>query len=302
MSRIEKALERAALLRGTASKASSASAIAPHPAVPENVDAFFEIGEPAIVPSLVDRHIVCITDPQSLASEQYRKLRARLFRTTRKDALNTLMIASSEGGEGKTITAINLAVAIAHEIDHTVLLVDADLRNPSVHRYLGLEPRPGLSDYLKNEAALSDILVRTGIGKLVLLPAGTPAENPAELAASDRMRNLVQEMKHRYRDRIIIFDSAPILLAADTLSLASYMDGILFVVQADQTSPKTAASALALFKGYNVLGSVFNNVPSYLGQTQYPSYRSQGRYTMESQRKSDGDGKGPGPSGEAARG
>ena len=279
MSRIEKALENAAKLRESTVRTAPGTVLqTPEPAIPTPP---FEVGEPAVDLSLVDRHIVFIANPKSPAAEQYRKLRARILRTARKDSLNTFMIASADAGEGKTITAVNLAVTIAQELDHTVLLVDGDLRNPSVHRYLGIKPQYGLSDYLTNKAALSDILVKTGIGKLVLLPAGTPVENPAELLASARMRDLVREMKHRYHDRYIIFDSAPVLLAADTLSLANYMDGLVFVVQADRTSPKVVEAALSLLKGYTILGSVFNNVPAYLGLGRHSYYYSYGgRYTI----------------------
>ncbi len=289
MSRIEKALEKAVKLRESAVK--TVRSVEWNATETRRETPTFPMGEPLVDSSRIDRHVVCITDPQSSVAEQYRKLRARIVRTAERDNFNTLMIASSDSGEGKTITAINLAVAIANEIDHTVLLVDADLRNPSVHKYLGLQSEYGLSDYLTNKIRLSDALVKTGIGKLVLLPAGTPTENPAELLASEKMKNLVDEMKHRYPDRYLIFDSAPVLLAADTLSLCNYMDGILFVVQADRTAPKAAATAVSLLKGSNVIGAVFNNVPPYLGQNLYPYYyyRYGGKYTIGKSQKNDGN-------------
>lgn len=296
MSRIEKALERAVKLRESTAPAAPGTGM--HSGEEKSAGPAFEVGAPLVDQSLVNKHIVFLTNPHSPAAEQYRKLRARIFRATAKDYLNTLMITSSDSGEGKTITAVNLAVAIAQELDRTVLLVDGDLRNPSVHKYLGIEARHGLSDYLMNRATIPDILVKTGIGRLVLLPAGSPVENPAELLASDRMKSLVYEMKHRYTDRYLIFDSAPVLLAADTLSLGNYMDGIVFVVQADRTSPKVVTSALALLKGYKILGSVFNNVPSYLGLRQYPYYYRYGyggKYQTGSSRKTDGGDNGSVP-------
>jgi Mrp family chromosome partitioning ATPase len=149
-----------------------------------------------------------------------------------------------------------------------------------------------------NKATIPDILVKTGIGKLVLLPAGSPVENPAELLASERMKSLVREMKHRYPDRYLIFDSSPVLLAADALSLGNYMDGIVFVVQADRTSPKMVTSALALLKGFNILGSVFNNVPASLGMRQYPYYYHYGgKYQIKNPRKTDDGDNGSGTTG-----
>jgi protein-tyrosine kinase len=294
MSRIEKALENAVKLRETTVSAAPGIGLqTPEPAV---AAPSFPMGEQIVDPSVVDRHIVFITNPQSPAAEQYRKLRARILRIVGKDKLNTLMITSADAGEGKTITAINLAVGIAQEIDHTVLLVDGDLRNPSVHRYLGIKPQAGLSDYLTNKAALSDVLVKTGIGKLVLLPAGTQVENPAELLSSTRMRELVREMKHRYGDRYVIFDSAPVLLAADALSLGNYMDGLIFVVQADRTSPKAVTEALTLLKGYKILGSVFNNVPAYLGHGRHSYYhRYGGKYAIGSSAANNGGNNGLAP-------
>lgn len=232
----------------------------------------FDVGEAAIDPATVNRHLVSITDPYSTAAEEYRKLRAKVLRATEANYLNTIMVTSSHSGEGKSMTAINLAVTIAQEIDHTVLLVDADLRRSSVHAYLGIKPQAGLSDYLESRSELSDILIKTGIGKLVLLPAGNPPRNPSELISSERMRILIRELKFRYRDRYIIIDSSPLLLTADALSLCEYTDGIIFVVQADRTTMKAATQAVALLKGHNVLGTVFNDVPKHLAKNLYPYY------------------------------
>jgi len=232
----------------------------------------FEVGEAGVDLAAVNRHLVSITDPNSTAAEEYRRLRAKILRATEANYLNTIMVTSSQAGEGKTMTAINLAVAIAQEIDHTVLLVDADLRRASIHTYLGIHPEVGLSDYLESRAELSDVLIKTGIGKLVLLPAGNPPKNPSELISSERMRILIRELKFRYRDRYLIIDSSPLLMTADALSLCQYTDGIIFVVQADRTSVTTATQAASLLKGHNVLGTVSNDVPKYLAKNLYPYY------------------------------
>ena len=276
MSRIERALEKALKMRKSETSPGRAAF---WPTTYSKFDpSVFEVSEGGIDTAAVNQHIVSITDPYSSAAEEYRKLRARIFQVTEKDFLNTLMVTSSQAGEGKTVTAINLAVAIAHEIDHTVLLIDADLRKPSVHKYLGLNPKYGLSDYLENrrDLSLSDIMIKTGIGKLVVMPAGNPPEKPAELISSDRMRLLIREIKHRYRDRYIIFDSSPLLMTADSLSLCDYMDGILFVVQAATTPKKAVKQALSSIRGYNILGTVFNAVPKYLAKNLYPYYYHSG--------------------------
>ena len=234
----------------------------------------FQVGENDIHPAKINRHIVSLTDPFSMVAEGYKKLRAKIFQATKNNFQNTIMVTSALAGEGKTVTAINLAISIAQAIDHTVLLVDADLRQPSIHTYLGINPQYGLSDYLTSGMNLSDILIKTSIKKLVLLPAGTPQQDSSELMASIRMRELVYELKHRYRDRYIIFDSPPLLSTSDSLSLCEYMDGVLFIALAEHTNSKSAKQALALLKGCNILGIVFNGDRQNLSQNQYSAYYS----------------------------
>jgi len=269
MSRIEKALEKALEIREKINKDP-----AEEKPVPESdiACAGFDIGERLVDPEKVNGHLVCIKDPCSSIAEQYKKLRARILKATVENCQNTIMVTSPDMNEGKTTTAVNLAVAIASEVDYTVLLVDADLKKPTVHKYLGLEPEYGLSDYLTSKVELPDILIKTGLGKLVFLPAGKSPENTAELLSSERMKRLVQELKRRYKDRYVIFDSAPILVTSDSLALSNYMDGILLVIQAARTTPETASHALSLINGSNILGVVFNAVPKYLAKNLYPYY------------------------------
>ncbi|HAM52638.1 MAG TPA: polysaccharide biosynthesis protein [Nitrospiraceae bacterium] len=288
MSRIEQALEKAIKMRESMAGGDTGDMLTAMPHKPAQTE--FEAGEVRVDLKGIDRHIVSLTDPYSQGAEEYRKLRVRLLRATQKNFLNTIMVTSSGVGEGKSITAINLAVSIANEIDHTVLLVDGDLRRPSLHRYLGIEPSLGLSDYLMGKTALSNALVRTGVGKLVLLPAGTPPQNPSELLSSERMKETVRELKNRYKDRYVIFDSSPVLATADTLSLSNYMDGIIFVVQASETSPRDAQRALSLIKGRPVLGAVFNNVPPYLAKShQRYSYQYAGKAKPEKSNGGSGE-------------
>jgi protein-tyrosine kinase len=262
MSKIEKALEKAVQMRETKKESIPDEVIASDNQAPLHI---FEIGDVLIDKTRVDGHIVCITDPLSPASEQFNKLKARILNeTTKQDFLNTIMVTSSDIGEGKSFVAINLAIVLSHEIDHTVLLIDADLRNPSIHKYLGIEPEFGLSDYLTGKVDIADIFIKTGLGKLVLIPAGNTVDHAAELLSSEKMKMFIRELKVRYRDRYIIFDSTPLLVTADPLMLGSYMDGIIFVIQEGRTAQKSALQSFSLMKGWNVLGVVFNNVPLYL--------------------------------------
>lgn len=278
MSRIEQALEKAAKLREMATEVlPEATAPSPVRIVPH----VFDAGETSLDTAKVDRHVVSITDPHSAAAEQYKRLKARILAATAKSLQNVIMITSSDVSEGKSLTAVNLAAALANEIDYTVLLVDADLRNPTVHKYLGIDQKRGLSEYLQGKVKLSEVLVKTGIGRLVVLPAGEPPENASELLSSERMKMLMKELKLRYEDRYIIFDTSPLLVTADPLALGSAADGVLLVVQEGRTSQKAAKQALSLMKGWNVLGVVFNNVSEYLSKNKYAYYYRYGKKTEQ---------------------
>ena len=219
-------------------------------------------------------YLVSLNNQHSSYVENYRKIRTSIISKTRGNSGTTIMVTSSLMGEGKTITAVNLAVIMARGVDHTVLFVDADLRRPAAHRYLGINADKGLSDYLADESVdISDILIKTGIGKLVFLPAGSLKDNPSELLTSKRMKNLVKELKSRYKDRYIIFDTGPLLLSAEASTLGSWMDGIIFVLQEGRVPQKTAIQGFELIKSCNLLGIVMNNVNEYsLAGTRLGSY------------------------------
>ncbi|MBN2654291.1 MAG: polysaccharide biosynthesis tyrosine autokinase [Nitrospirae bacterium] len=277
MSKIEKALQKAMENRGSQQHlepAKQTKDVESTESRAEEYKALLEVAK-EIDPAGVDKHVVCVTDPYSLVAEQYKRLRAKIIRDTAKDNRNIIMVSSANMSEGKSITSANLAVSIAQELDHTVLLVDADLRRPSLHKYFGINPQYGLSEYLQGTKELSEVLIKTGVGKLVFLPAGQPPENPSELLASARMRDLIKEMKNRYKDRYVILDSSPILVTADAIALSRNMDGLVFVVQSDNTHKKDAVKALNMIKGTPVIGIVMNDVPEYLSNEKddYSSYR-----------------------------
>jgi protein-tyrosine kinase len=160
---------------------------------------------------------------------------------------NTIMVTSTESNEGKSLTAVNLALVMAQEYNHTVLLVDADLRKPSLHTYLGLEPSQGLSDCLTNGIDLSQTLTKSGIPRLTLLSAGKKTNKPAELLSSNKMKALVNELKYRYPDRYIIIDTPPTMLFSETHVISSYVDGVLFIVKEGVASSSVRA-ALQILK------------------------------------------------------
>jgi protein-tyrosine kinase len=172
---------------------------------------------------------------------------------------NLIMVTSSLPGEGKTYTAINLAMSIAMELDHTVLLVDADVARPSVLRTLGLPNQRGLMDILVDDKIdMADVMLRTNVDTLSILPAGTSTPRATELLASSTMSNLVSEIANRYPDRIVIFDSPPLLLTSESRVLASHMGQIMMVVEAQTTTQHAVKEALSQLEGMNNVNLIYN--------------------------------------------
>ncbi|MBN1142679.1 MAG: polysaccharide biosynthesis tyrosine autokinase [Deltaproteobacteria bacterium] len=194
-------------------------------------------------------------------TEEYRKLKTVVVQKTAGEKFrNTLMVTSTVSGEGKSLTTLNLAICLAQELDHTVLVVDTDLRQPSVHEYLGIPAGPGLVQCLTEDCPLEKALIKTGIGKLVVLPAGGRVANPVELLSSKRMKEVVRELKERYPDRYVLFDSTPFLAFAESQSLATVMDGILFVIREGKANINQVKLALETLKKIgNLLGVVYND-------------------------------------------
>ena len=155
--------------------------------------------------------------------DSYKILCTQVLQRLRENGWNALAVTSPGAREGKSLTAINLAISLALEVDQTVLLVDADLRSPRIHRYFGLPRGPGLSDYLISNTPLEDILIHPGIGGFVILPGGRPIVNSSEMLGSQKMMSLVQELKNRYPSRIVLFDLPPVLSAADALAFSPYV-------------------------------------------------------------------------------
>jgi capsular exopolysaccharide synthesis family protein len=188
----------------------------------------------------------------------YKMLRTQVLQRMVARNWNALAISSAAAAEGKTLTAINLAISLARELHHTVLLVDLDLRNPNVHRYFGLDPARGIDDYLLRGVPLGEILVNPGIDRLVLLPARMPVENSSEILASPAMGRLVQELKSRYPSRFVLFDLPPVLSADDALSFAPHIDALLLVVHDAKTTREELEHAMEVLKDVPILGTVLN--------------------------------------------
>jgi exopolysaccharide/PEP-CTERM locus tyrosine autokinase len=218
-------------------------------------------------------HIVALSDPCSPVTEEYRKLKSRVIKLTKKDGFqNVIMITSSLSAEGKSVTSLNLAITLAQEYSHSVLLIDADLRRPSLHRYLGITPTTGLSDCLADGLDLQDVIIKTDIPKLSFLSSGTMVQDPVELLASPAMRKLFDEVKHHYHDRYIIIDTPPILPFAETHVMSAHVDGVIFVVREGMTSMQNLREAFDILADAPVLGIVYNGVSRENLNGRYHSY------------------------------
>ncbi len=191
-------------------------------------------------------------------TNQLKFLRTKILQETQEPDYRTIMVTSSVPGEGKTFLAVNLAITFAREVDQTVLLVDVHFQHACVARVFGIDQDTGLSDYLLRDVPLSELLVRPGIEKLTLLPAGQPVENSAELLRSQKMRQLIREMKDRYADRYIFFDAPPILASVDGIVLSDCIDKVLFVVASGQVKPAQVTEALSRLDKEKLLGTIIN--------------------------------------------
>jgi len=199
--------------------------------------------------------IVSPNAPRSEIADQFRVIKRPLISNAMGKGSakvangNLIMVTSALPGEGKSFTAINLALSIATELDYTVMLVDADVGRPSVLKVLGLTAGPGLLDLVVDEEQdLSSMLLKTNIEKLTILPSGTPHARATELLASEAMIRRLDDMAKRYPDRIIIFDSPPLLLATESRVLASHMGQIVMLVQAEKTLQSEVMQALAMIE------------------------------------------------------
>ena len=202
--------------------------------------------------------------------EEYNKLRSTIIALTKGEKFhNTIMVTSTVSEEGKSMTALNLAISLAKEQDHTVLLVDTDLRRPSVHKYLDIEPEIGLVHCLRDNVPLENALIKTGVGKLVILPAGEAVKDPVDMLSSNRMRGIIKELKERYPERYVIFDTPPAMPFADAGVLANMVDATLYVVREGKAKIEDVHKVIDDFKQHNLLGVVYNDAHTLLKRQSY---------------------------------
>lgn len=257
MERIKQALDKARAERVGEMGAISIGGPAEKPAAETSIE-YSQTKVRPLDPATLKAHCIASGDANKEGQTAYKMLRTQVMQRMSARGWNALAITSPAPEDGKTVTAINLAISLAREMHHTVLLVDMDLRNPSVHRYLGLQPSKGIDDYLLHSVPMSDVLVNPGIERLVLLPGRAAVENSSEILASPSMGRLVQELKSRYPSRIVLFDLPPLLAADDALSFAPYVDAFLLVFRDGKTTKTEVEHSMEILKDVPIIGTVLN--------------------------------------------
>lgn len=218
-------------------------------------------------------------DAPTRVAEEFRIVKRQLLRKalpSSPDLIpngNLLMVTSTQPGEGKTFCSINLALSIASERDLTVMLVDADVARPQLLSALDIEADKGLIDVLVDDRLdVADCLLRTNVDNLTVLPAGRPHPGATELLSSDKMAALLKEMARRYHDRIVIFDSSPVLASSAPGVLAARMGQIMFVVEADRTRETQVMEALSLISDCRNISLLLNKSRFMGGKVRFGSY------------------------------
>lgn len=214
-----------------------------------------------LYPGWLKQHRIISGDSQDEVARAYKVLRTQVSQRMRQHGWRTLGVSSPGQGEGKTLTAINLSISLALERNQSVLLVDANLGQPSIHSYLGIDVEQGLREHLLDGTPVQRILVNPRIPGLVILPGSSPLSSSSETLTSRPMLQLVQELKRRYPMRWVIFDLPPVLVSDEVLAIAPYIDAMLLVVEEGKTMRPELARAAELVQASNknLIGTVLNN-------------------------------------------
>jgi capsular exopolysaccharide synthesis family protein len=267
--RIKQALERARAERDAALVTASPAVVSDpervrrpfrqtRPPVAEAKVAYTGTATIPVDPARLRDQRIILTEEHDPVADAYKVLRTHVLQRMRANGWKTLAVTSPSEGNGKTLTAINLAISLAREVNQTILLVDLDLRRPSLGRYFVDGPTRGLSDYLTEGVDVADLLIHPSIERLVVLPGNHSFTQSSEMLSSPRMVQLVQEFKTRYTDRLTLFDMPPLLAGDDVLAFLPYVDAVMLVIEEGKTTKAELAQAYQLLGEKNIIGTVLN--------------------------------------------
>ncbi len=218
---------------------------------------------------LLAKNRILIDKKHDRANTAYKLLRTQIEQRMLAKEWSTLAITSSSPGQGKSVTSINLAISLARSAHNSVLLVDLDLRRPTIHKYFGYEPEKGVSDCLTDDVPLGEVLFNPGIERLVIAPGRDSIYNSSELLASPKIGTFVDEIKSRYKSRYVIFDLPPVLATDDAKAFSPYVDAMLLVIEDEETTKEQLKQTIEMLDGVNIIGTVLNKSTSNSGNYYY---------------------------------
>ncbi|BCS97106.1 polysaccharide biosynthesis protein [Desulfoluna limicola] len=224
--------------------------------------------------------LVALSDPWSYCSEQFRSIKTSILYPGHGRDIRTVLVTSAVPGEGKSFVTSNIAATIASSMDNSVLVIDSDMRRPTISDIFALPPEAsGLDLYLNHDCSLEDVIYRTQIEKLSVIPAGNIVDNPSELITSSTMTHMLAEVRSRYSDRYVIIDSPPPLFAPETIAVSKHVDGIIIVIRNDRTLKKSVSDMLDKLDRSKVIGVVLNRYnPTFVKDPGYSSYYAKGKH------------------------
>ncbi|HFQ91498.1 MAG TPA: exopolysaccharide biosynthesis protein [Chromatiales bacterium] len=253
MDRITKAIKRARESRETVMPLDH------HPARPKPGKARIEPRKLSVSREKLQENRIILSSANDPAAHAYKVLRTRVWQQMRAHGWSTLGVTSANEGEGKSLTAINLAIGLAKmDVAQSVILVDLDLRRPSLHRYFDFWPEAGITDYLQGGAGLGELLLKPDIGNMILLPGNMPFANSSEIISSSKMGRLLNELKANFQSRLVIFDLPPMLLTDDVMVFSPHLDAVLFVIEEGRSTADEISEAVDMLKDVELLGTVLN--------------------------------------------
>lgn len=204
------------------------------------------------------RNLILKGDELESATMAYNLLRTQVYRTLSSKGINNIGITSSHKGEGKSLTAINFAMSLARSIPQDVILVDLDLRRPSIDKKLSIDPGTGMGDYFSNKAALLDVIFNPGISGLYIAPGKGSLDNASELLSSGKMRQLQTELSRLFPAHFVVYDLPPVLLVDDVMVVSEYLDSMILVATEGETKKEELSRAVTMLDHHNLLGVVLN--------------------------------------------
>lgn len=235
-----------------------------------------KLSDPLADTGEMDSNLVVFHKPQSMEAEFFKILKTNILFPSVGKPPRSILVTSAVPGEGKSFVTANLAISIAQGIEEHVLLIDCDMRRPTIHTKFGIPGIIGLNEHLTKKVPLSELIVKTAIDKLSILPVGGLPKNPTELLSSVYMKNLLDEVKKRYSDRFVLIDSPPPQLTAETSALAKRVDGVLLVIRAEKTPRKLVNELIEQIGKEKIIGVALNwyDIPftKYYGYGKYNKY------------------------------